>query len=38
MGSRITDHALFLRQYVVDELHSIENKADILLPEVLDDF
>ncbi len=27
-----------LRQYVVDDLHSIENKTYILLPKVLDEF
>ena len=38
MLQRITDSAPFLRQYVVDELHSIENRADILLCETLDEF
>jgi len=38
VGYCITESAPVLRQYVVDELHSIENKADILVSQVLDDF
>jgi hypothetical protein len=30
--------APLLRQYLVDELHSIENRVDILVPQVLDEF